>query len=82
MTEEEKQERNTLSIGELLKIAHKIEKTLSKDHNLSSSEILFIGTMLQASTTTDYMIHNLIKKAHVEVVEMRQGDDEFKIGDN
>ena len=82
MTEEEKQERETLSIEELLKIAKGIEENLVKVHNLTSSEIMFIGTILQASATTDYMIHNLIKKAHVQVIQMPSGDVEFKPGEN
>ncbi len=82
MTEEEKHERETLSIEELLKIAKGIEENLVKVHNLTSSEIMFIGTILQASATTDYMIHNLIKKAHVQVIQMPSGDVEFKPGEN
>ena len=79
---EEKQERETLSIGELLKIARGIEENLVKEHHLTSAEIMFIGTILQASATTDYMIHNLIKRAHVEVIQMPSGNVEFKPGEN
>ena len=82
MTEEEKQERETLSIEELLKVARGIDENLAKEHHLTSAEIMFIGTILQASATTDYMIHNLIKKAHVEVIRMPSGDVEFKPGEN
>jgi len=82
MTEEEKHERETLSIEELLKIARGIDENLAKEHHLTSAEIMFIGTILQASSTTDYMIHNLIKKAHVEVIRVPSGDVEFKPGEN
>jgi len=82
MTEEEKKERKTLSIEELLHIAHELEKNLSEERNLSSAEIMFIGTIIQASVTADYTIHNLIKKAHVQVIEMRPGSTEFKPGES
>ena len=80
MTEEEK--RKTLSVGELLHIAHEIDENLSKEHHLTSAEIMFIGTILRASATTDYTIHNLIKKAHVQVVEIRPEKFEFKPEEN
>jgi hypothetical protein len=79
---EEKQEQKTLSIGELLHIANGIEENLNKEHHLSSSEIMFIGTILQASATTDYMIHTLIKNAHVQVLEIRPDRPPFKPGEN
>jgi rRNA maturation endonuclease Nob1 len=79
---EEKQERETLSIGELLKIARGIEENLVKEHHLTSAEIMFIGTILQASATTDYMIHNLIKKAQVQVIKVPIGNVAFKPGEN
>lgn len=78
---EEKQERETLSIGELLKIARGIEENLVKEHHLAGVEIMFIGTILQASATTDYMIHNLIKRAHV--IEIHPSESvAFKPGEN
>lgn len=80
--EEEKQEQKTLSIAELLHIANGIEENLSKEHHLTSAEIMFIGTILQASATTDYMIHNLIKRAHVEVIKMPIENVAFKPGEN
>jgi len=65
MTEEEKQEQKTLSVEALLKIAQIIEKHLNEKYHLSSAEIMFIGTTLQAAATADYMIHKLIKNAQV-----------------
>lgn len=65
MTEEEKQEQKTLSVEALVKISEIIEKHLDEKYHLSSAEIMFIGTILQAAATTDYMIHKLIKKAQV-----------------
>jgi len=86
MTDEAKEERKTLSIEELLKITKGIEESLSKEHNLSSAEVMFVGTILQASANTDYMIHNLIKKAHVQVIAVPQENveytTEFKPGEN
>ncbi len=89
MTEEEKteetkekQERKTLAVEELLLIANEIGKNLVEEHHLTSAEVLFVGTILQASTTTDYMIHNLLKRANVHVVEMRPEHPQFKPGEN
>ncbi len=85
MVEEEKQERKTLSIDELLTVANGIEKTLCEEHHLSSAEIMFIGTVLQASATTDYTIHNLIKKAQVIKIPLEphtKSRQEFKPGEN
>jgi uncharacterized DUF497 family protein len=81
--QEEKQERKTLSIEELLTVAKEIEKNLATEHHLTNAEIMFVGTIIQASTTTDYVIHTLIKKAHVQVIEMRPDQrTEFKPGEN
>lgn len=88
MTEEEKQEpepeekQKTMSIEELLSIAKSIEAALSDKYNLSSAEIMFIGTTLQASATTDYLIHNLIKRSEVHVIELQQEKVAFKPGHN
>ncbi len=80
---EEKQERKTLSIEELLTVANGIEKNLATEHRLSSAEIMFVGTIIQASATADYTIHNLVKRAHVQVIEMRPDQrTEFKPGEN
>lgn len=80
---EEKQGRDTLSVEALLTITNVIEKNLCEEHHLSSAEIMFIGTIIQASATADYTIHNLVKRAHVQVIEMRPDQrTEFKPGEN
>lgn len=84
---EEKQERKTLSIEDLLHIAHGIENVLIEDHDLSSAEMMYVASILQAEATTNYMMGKLIRGAQVIQINPEQATfnptkDAFKQGDN
>lgn len=84
---EEKQERKILSIKDLLHIAHGIENVLIEDHNLTSAEMMYVASILQAEATTNYMMGKVIRGAQVIQINPEQAtfnpeQDLFKQGDN
>lgn len=77
---EEKQERKILSVEDLLHIAHGVSNVLIDDHNLTSAEMMYVASILQAEATTNYMMGKLIRGA--QVIHINPEQVTFKPGDN